>query len=115
MLSTFVCVVFCVCVSVCVSMGMSVYGHNRVRVCVCVCVRAGRLIKSRLNNRDFHIDQNNRDYDFPHNQAALVCVCVRVGTLVCVYIGAHASCVGFSACLYMYLWCPEHHNDDPYG
>ncbi len=25
-----------------------------------------------LNNRDYNIDQNNRDYDFCHNQAALV-------------------------------------------
>ncbi len=26
-----------------------------------------------LNNRDYNIDQNNRDYDFCHNRAALVC------------------------------------------
>ena len=26
----------------------------------------------RLNNQDFNIDQNNHDYDFLHNQAALV-------------------------------------------
>ncbi len=25
-----------------------------------------------LNNRDYNIDQNNRDYDFCHNRAALV-------------------------------------------
>ncbi len=25
-----------------------------------------------LNNLDYNIDQNNRDYDFCHNQAALV-------------------------------------------
>jgi len=25
-----------------------------------------------INNRDFNIDQNNRDYDFGHNRAALV-------------------------------------------
>jgi len=25
-----------------------------------------------LNNRDFNIGQNNRDYDFCHNRAALV-------------------------------------------
>ncbi len=24
-----------------------------------------------LNNRDYNIDQNNRDYDFCHNRAAL--------------------------------------------
>ena len=24
-----------------------------------------------INNRDFNIDQNNRDYDFGHNRAAL--------------------------------------------
>jgi len=24
------------------------------------------------NNRDFNIDQNNRDYDFGHNRAALI-------------------------------------------
>ncbi len=27
-----------------------------------------------LNNRDYNIDQNNRDYDFCHNRAALVWV-----------------------------------------
>jgi hypothetical protein len=26
---------------------------------------------NRLNNRDFNIDPNNRDYDFSHNRAAL--------------------------------------------
>ena len=26
---------------------------------------------NRLNNRDFNIDENNRDYDFFHNRAAL--------------------------------------------
>ena len=35
---------------------------------------------NRLNNRDFNIDQNNRDYDFFHNRAALIkghhgCLC----------------------------------------
>ncbi len=25
-----------------------------------------------LNNRDYNIDQNNRDYDFCHNRAALL-------------------------------------------
>ena len=25
-----------------------------------------------INNRDYNIDQNNRDYDFGHNRAALV-------------------------------------------
>ena len=26
-----------------------------------------------MNDRDYNIDQNNRDYDFGHNPAALVC------------------------------------------
>ena len=30
-----------------------------------------KLKINRLNNRDFNIDQNNRDYDFCHNQLAL--------------------------------------------
>ena len=34
------------------------------------------LKNNRLNDRDFNIDQNNRDYDFLHNRAALVCVSV---------------------------------------
>ena len=25
-----------------------------------------------INNRDYNIDQNNRDYDFGHNRAALI-------------------------------------------
>ena len=25
-----------------------------------------------MNNRDVNIDQNNRDYDFGHNRAALI-------------------------------------------
>ena len=25
-----------------------------------------------INNRDYNIDQNNRDYDFGHNRAALL-------------------------------------------
>ena len=35
---------------------------------------------NRLNNRDFNIDQNNLDYDFPHNRAALF----QSGKLCCV-------------------------------
>src|SRR4029434_5578128 len=31
-----------------------------------------KLKINRLNNRDFNIDQNNPDYDFFHNRAALV-------------------------------------------
>ncbi len=27
-----------------------------------------------LNNRDYNIDQKNRDYDFCHNRAALISV-----------------------------------------
>ena len=30
-----------------------------------------KLKNNRLNNRDINIDQNNRDYDFSHNRAAL--------------------------------------------
>ena len=30
-----------------------------------------KLKNNRLNNRDINIDQNNRDYDFFHNRAAL--------------------------------------------
>ena len=30
-----------------------------------------KLKNNRLNNRDFNIDQNNRDYHLPHNRAAL--------------------------------------------
>ena len=33
-------------------------------------------IYNRLNNRDFNIDQNNLDYDFFHNRAALA-LCVQ--------------------------------------
>ena len=32
----------------------------------------GLAKNNRLNNRDFNIDQNNRDYDFSHNRAALL-------------------------------------------
>jgi hypothetical protein len=35
-----------------------------------------------LNNRDFNIDQNNRDYDFFHNQATLILTHIL---LPCVY------------------------------
>ena len=38
---------------------------------------------NRLNNRDFHIDQNNRDYDFLHNRAALLCVNLLYRVLMC--------------------------------
>ena len=31
-----------------------------------------KLKNNRLNNRDINIDQNNRDYDFSHNRAALI-------------------------------------------
>lgn len=31
-----------------------------------------KLTTNRLNNRDFDIDQNNCDYDFFHNRAALI-------------------------------------------
>ena len=34
--------------------------------------RVFKLKNNRLNNRDFNIDQNNRDYVFSHNRAALV-------------------------------------------
>ena len=30
-----------------------------------------KLKNNRLNNREFNIDQNNRDYDFSHYRAAL--------------------------------------------
>ena len=29
------------------------------------------MLNNRENNRDLNIDQNNRDYDFCHNWAAL--------------------------------------------
>jgi hypothetical protein len=35
------------------------------------------LKNNRLNNRDFNIDQNNRDFDFFHNRDALPCVGVQ--------------------------------------
>src|SRR4029434_3869821 len=35
------------------------------------CIMFFKLKVNRLNNRDFNIDQNNRDYDFFHNRAAL--------------------------------------------
>ena len=52
-----------------------------------------------LNNRDLSIDQNNRDYDFCHNPAALVSAayrqCVRVQLLsnisACVVVSVHSS------------------------
>jgi hypothetical protein len=31
-----------------------------------------KLKNNRLNNRDFNIDQNNRDYDFSSNPATLL-------------------------------------------
>ena len=37
---------------------------------------------NRLNNHDFNIDQNNRDYDFLHNRAALVRNATHDGLLV---------------------------------
>ena len=43
-----------------------------------------KLKNNRLNNRDFNIDQNNRDYDFSHNQAALP----SAGLHFCLYITA---------------------------
>ena len=45
-----------------------------------------KLKNNRLNNCDFNIDQNNRDYDFFHNQAAL-----PGGSLVPVYIAYLSS------------------------
>ena len=41
-------------------------------------VNAYFLKNNRLNNRDFNIDQNNRDYDLFHNRAALNDVIVQV-------------------------------------
>ena len=38
-----------------------------------------KLKINRLNNRDFNIDKNNRDYDFFHNRAALVDAVESVG------------------------------------
>ncbi len=37
-----------------------------------------------LNNRDYNIDQNNRDYDFCHNRAALprVKVCIHLENFI---------------------------------
>jgi len=31
-----------------------------------------------INNRDYNIDQNNRDYDFGHNRAALFSMCFYI-------------------------------------
>ena len=45
-----------------------------------------------MDNRDFNIDQNNSDYDFFHNRAALVYMAVYVVYIVVylvVYIGVY--------------------------
>ncbi len=42
-----------------------------------------------LNNRNYNIDQNNRDYDFCHNRAGLY-------TLICINLNnSHLSCIIF--------------------
>ena len=38
-----------------------------------------KLKNNRLNNRDINIDQNNRDYDFSHNRAALIAIAATYG------------------------------------